>query len=108
MFFLFWFPVKRWNKNKNHGKNGLPYQYTVVAKVVLCTGLQIIVGIEDNSKIFFLFLNENICFDPSLEPSRQDGSNDGSKICFMEKCRYLSLNYPSKPFLSGALIIYMY
>ena len=32
--------------------------------------LQIIEGIEDNSKIiFFLFLNENICCDPSLEPS---------------------------------------
>ena len=27
-------------------------------------------GIEDNSKIIFLFLNENLCCDPSLEPSR--------------------------------------
>ena len=27
-------------------------------------------GIEDNSKITFLFLNGNICCDPSLEPSR--------------------------------------
>ena len=26
--------------------------------------------IEDNSKIIFLFLHENICCDPSLEPSR--------------------------------------
>ena len=33
-------------------------------------------------KYFFLFLNENICCDPSLEPSRRDGSNDGHKICF--------------------------
>ena len=34
------------------------------------TNLQIKGGIEDNSKIFFfLFLNENICCDPSLEPS---------------------------------------
>ena len=27
-------------------------------------------GIEDNSKIIFLFLNENICCDPSLESSQ--------------------------------------
>ena len=39
-------------------------------------------GIEDNSKIFFLFLNENICCDHSLEPSRRVGSNDGSKHMF--------------------------
>ena len=26
---------------------------------------------------FFLFLNKNICCDSSLEPSQQDGSNDG-------------------------------
>ena len=41
--------------------------------------LQINGGIEDNSKINFLFFNENICCDPSLEPSRRDGSNDGSQ-----------------------------
>ena len=40
--------------------------------------LQIRGGIEDNSKIVFLLLNENICCDPSLERSRRDGSNDGS------------------------------
>ena len=28
---------------------------------------------------FFLFLKENICCDPSLEPSQRDGSNDGSQ-----------------------------
>ena len=39
--------------------------------------LQISGEIEHNSKIFFLFLNENICCDPSLKPSRRDGSNDG-------------------------------
>ena len=27
-------------------------------------------------------LNGNICCDPSLEPSRQDGSNDGSQNMF--------------------------
>ena len=31
---------------------------------------------------FFLFLNENICCDPSLEPSHREGSNDGHNICF--------------------------
>ena len=30
-------------------------------------------------RLFFLFLNENICCDPSLEASLQDGSNDGSQ-----------------------------
>ena len=33
-------------------------------------------------RYFFLFLNKNICYDPSLEPSRRDGSNDGSQIGF--------------------------
>ena len=32
--------------------------------------LQIRKGIEENSKIFFLFLNKNIYCDPSLEPSQ--------------------------------------
>ena len=32
--------------------------------------LQIREGIEDKSKIIFLFLIENICCDPSLEPSQ--------------------------------------
>ena len=37
-------------------------------------------------RYFFLFLNENICCDPSLEPSRRDGSNDGSQnMCFCGK-----------------------
>ena len=41
-------------------------------------------GIEDNSKIIFLILNENICCDPSLEPSHQDGSNDRSQNMFLQ------------------------
>ena len=40
-------------------------------------------GIEDNSKIIFLFFNENICCDPSLEPSGRDGCNDGSQNMFL-------------------------
>ena len=43
---------------------------------------------EDNSRYFFLFLNKNVCCDPSLELSREDGSNGGSQnMFFME-------NYP--------------
>ena len=42
--------------------------------------LQLIGGIEDNSKI--LNFHENIYCDPSLEPPRRDGSNDGSLNMF--------------------------
>ena len=45
--------------------------------------LQIKGDIEDNLKFFFKFLNENICCDPSLEPSQRDGSNDGSQNMFL-------------------------
>ena len=33
--------------------------------------------------LFFLFLIENICCDPSLEPSQRDGSNEGSQNMFL-------------------------
>ena len=49
----------------------------------------------DNSDIFFLFLNENICCDPSLEPSPRDGSNEGSQHMFS---RSDMGNYPCYPF----------
>ena len=57
---------------------------TYLARVLLSrshklTELQIRGDIEDNSKIFILFLNENICCDPSLEPSQL---MMGHKICF--------------------------
>ena len=42
-------------------------------------------GIEDNSKIFFLFFNENIDCNPLVEPCRRDGSNKGSH--YMLKCK---------------------
>ena len=46
--------------------------------------LQIREGTEDNSKrFFFIFLNENICCDHSLEPSLRNGSNDGSQNMFL-------------------------
>ena len=59
---------------------------------------------ENKSKIFFsLFLNENISCDPSLEPSRRDGSNDGSQNMFLGRNGKLSLNYHGYSFLSGPL-----
>ena len=71
------------------------------------TQLQIRGGIDDNS-MKFLFLNENVCCDPSLKPSQRDSSNWGSQtMFFMEKYGKLSLNHPFYPFLSGALGILM-
>ena len=51
------------------------------------------------SKIIFLFLNENIHYDPTLELWV-------TKFVFMEKYGKLSLNYLCDPFLSGALLKY--
>ena len=45
--------------------------------------LQIRGDTEDNSELIFLFLNENICCDPSLELSWRNGSNDGSQNTFL-------------------------
>ena len=53
--------------------------------------LQIRRGTENNSKIIFLFLTENKCCDPSLEPFRRDGSNGGSQNMFL--CRDMA-DYP--------------
>ena len=39
-------------------------------------------GLKIIQRWFFLFLNENICCDTSLEPSRRDGSDEGHNICF--------------------------
>ena len=44
--------------------------------------LQIRGSIEDNSKIIFLFLSENMLC-PSLESPQRDGSNDGSQNIFL-------------------------
>ena len=54
----------------------------VITKVTYCSKLQIRKGIEDNSKIFVLFLNKNIRCDPSLELSWLDCSNDGLQHTF--------------------------
>ena len=60
--------------------------------------LQIMRGFEDNYKIAFLFFNENICCDPSIGPSRRDGSNEVTDV--MVKYEKLSLNYSCFPLLS--------
>ena len=39
----------------------------------------------DRSKTTFLIFNKNKCCDPSLEPSRLDGSNDVSQNMFLRK-----------------------
>ena len=49
---------------------------------VSTAGIQIRRSNEDNSEIIFLFLNENIHCDPSLEPSQRDGSNEGIQYMF--------------------------
>ena len=61
---------------------------------------QDIVGRMDSSEtIFYFFFTENICCDPSLEPSQRDGSNEGSQHTFL--CRWnVSLNYPCLLILS--------
>ena len=54
-----------------------------LTEISLPAGFQIRGGIEDNSKIIFsFFCSENICCDPSLEPSQQDGFNNGSQKMF--------------------------
>ena len=45
--------------------------------------LSIILEHQKIQRQFFLFLNKNICCDPSLEPSQRDGSNDGSQNMFL-------------------------
>ena len=53
--------------------------------------------VDDSPDIFFLFSNENICCDPSLEPSRRDGSDNGSHHIFMKRPGKISLNFLSGP-----------
>ena len=59
-------------------------------KKLLTLKLQVKGCMEDNS-IFFNFSMKTYC-DPSLEPSRRDGSNDGSQNMFLWR------NKPHCPF----------
>ena len=66
--------------------------------------LQIRRGNRDNLGINVIFLHKNIFCDPPLEPSHQDGFNEGSQHTFLlRNKKKLSLNYPNYPLLSGAL-----
>ena len=47
--------------------------------------LQIKGGTEANSKIIFLISQLKRMFDPSLEPSQRNGSNDGSQYIFNDR-----------------------
>ena len=66
--------------------------------------LEIRRGKRDNLGIIFHISPLKICCDSSLEPSCQDGSNEGSQHVFVEKQEKISLNHPQYPLLSGALI----
>ena len=62
-------------------------------------------GNRDNLGIFLLFFYVNISCGPSLEPSRQDGFNEGSRHMFsFTNEKKNSLNYPCYPLLSGAVM----
>ena len=62
----------------------------------------------DNSEVILLFLNTNICCDPSLKLSCQESSNKESFIYLfisIEKYGKLYLNYPCYPLFFEALFI---
>ena len=56
-------------------------------------------GVEDSSKIFFLFPNKKICCDLSLEPSHvnssRDSSNEGSQHIIGGEIQINCLTKPS-------------
>ena len=61
-------------------------------------------GVRDNLGIISHISTQKRICDPSLEPSHQDGSNEGSQHMFLlRNKKKLSLNYPQYPLLSGAL-----
>ena len=48
----------------------------------IVSALQISRSNKDNLGTIIHFLHRNICFDPSLEPSHRDDSNEGSQHMF--------------------------
>ena len=58
---------------------------------------------SDDLGIIFHITLYNICYNPSLEPSRRDGSNEGSQHMFLltDKKNYIRIT--PKTLLSGAL-----
>ena len=57
--------------------------FSVICPLGHFTVLQIRKGNRDNLGIIFIFLHKNIFCDSSLEPSHQDGSNEGSQLMFL-------------------------
>ena len=57
-------------------------------------------------RLFFLFQNKNICCDPSLEPTRGGGFNEGSKTyVYLENKAKFSPTYHENVTQSGALVM---
>ena len=54
---------------------------------------------ERNNLKFSILLLLNICCDPSLEPSSQDGSNDGSQNMFLLRKKKIIFELSSIAFL---------
>ena len=61
----------------------------------------------EKCEIFFLFLNENICCDYSLEPSRRDGSDEGHNICLNGEIWKIVPNFSLLAFLILSTAEYM-
>ena len=59
------------------------YNVVQLKLIMLQSELQVRGVLRIIQRQFFLFLNENICCDPSLEPSQRDGSKDGSQNMFL-------------------------
>ena len=52
-------------------------QYGIFCAKVCKGGIKLgYMRIEANSKILFLILSKNVCYDPSLQPSQGDGSTE--------------------------------
>ena len=69
-----------------------------------CLKLRMGEGQRDDLGMVSVLLHENMCCDPSLEPSRRGGSNEGPQHILVWGWERLSLNCPRYPFLSGALV----
>ena len=53
-------------------------------------------GIEDNFEVISLFVHKNIHCDPSLEPPRLGGSNEGSQCMFILRNKKIISELSSK------------
>ena len=77
--------VHHWFENEI----GTPKTLSISVSVLQIKGVTMI--IKGN---FSLFFRLSIHCDPSLEPSRRDGSKEGSQCMFLLRNKKLFLNYP--------------